>query len=729
MDMNETIPDEDNGVDKEEILAQARERLYSSSSGWDFILQRIRDDIEFSSGRQWDPATEKVRQGRPNLVLDKTKKFVDKVVGSYRNAPPGINVSPRYNSSKAVAEAYECYIRNVLSQPASKAAIETAGEHAAICGYGWINVSYDYESPKSFELVPKLIRIDDPRSVRIDRSSTESDGSDAMWGFRLMRMDITEAKSKYGEEVSSWETIPQQYTDQWVDDQQLILAEYWWIDEVDDTLCQCIDMSGKKCVYWMSELAKDPAKMQGIVQMTNQRETKRKVCNYAFLGGAGVIETKEWPCASIPLIPVYGRQAWQDNRQFFVGLIRPMMDAQRLINYYASTIAEVTALSPRVPIMAAEGQIEGYEQDWNLMNVKNIPYLQYRPVSLDGSPVPPPQRLSQTAELGPLLQALTATTQDLTDVSGIYEASLGQETQQKSGVAIREASKNSDQVLAVFSDNLKRGVVRCAQIIKDMMPNLISEDQILKLKHEDNSEFTVKHNPTQPQMEKKLGMKEPEVIDFTLGDYDVSVESGDSYSTRRQESAAAGMELMQVLPDNQKAAIAPEVVQNQDWVGADRIARTLRLTLPPELQNQDSDEIDPQAKALLDGMKNEINNLNGESAQKDQQIQQMQEALKQLTLAVENTQFSDQTKERIADKKNYTDIMLKMMENKSDEDIALVREQFKKMIEDDKRDYEGAKVQLEAAMKVGEQVLGGSAMSHGMTSRNRGVPTVDLPRV
>ena len=49
--------DESNESANDEILEHARERLYSSSSGWDFILQRIRDDLEFSSGKQWDPAT------------------------------------------------------------------------------------------------------------------------------------------------------------------------------------------------------------------------------------------------------------------------------------------------------------------------------------------------------------------------------------------------------------------------------------------------------------------------------------------------------------------------------------------------------------------------------------------------------------------------------------------------------------------------------------------------
>jgi hypothetical protein len=480
----------------------------------------------------------------------------------------------------------------------------------------------------------------------------------------------------------------------------------------------------------MSEIEFDQSISMQIQSIINQRPSKRKVCNYAFLSGAGVIETREWPSCDIPLVPVYGRQTWQDNRQFYSGLIRPLMDAQRLINYYSSTIAEVTALSPRVPFIIAEGQDEGYESDWQLYTVKNLPTLKYRPVSLNGVAVPPPSRSSQVGDLAPLLQALTVTTQDLTDISGIYEASLGQDSNQKSGVAIREASKNSDQVVALFGDNLKRSVVRVSQMIVNMMPNIISEDQTLKLRHEDNSEFLIKHSKTSPQIEKKLGMDEEEIIDFTSGCFDISIESGASYSTRRQETSAAMMELMNALPDIQRAAIAPEAVASQDWVGSERLAKILRLTLPPDLQASDDEEkeIDPQAKSLLDGMKNEITILNQETHEKDLKLTEMQDVIKQLTLSVENTQMSDATKERIADKKNYTDLLLKQMDVGSQEDIAAARELFKKNIEDDKRDHEASKIRLDAAMKIADQFLDGHSMNRGEKSPNHVVMDTSLPR-
>jgi hypothetical protein len=190
------------------------------------------------------------------------------------------------------------------------------------------------------------------------------------------------------------------------------------------------------------------------------------------------------------------------------------------------------------------------------------------------------------------------------------------------------------------------------------------------------------------------------------------------------------MELMNALPDIQRAAIAPEAVASQDWVGSERLAKILRLTLPPDLQASDDEEkeIDPQAKSLLDGMKNEITILNQETHEKDLKLTEMQDAIKQLTLAVENTQMSDATKERIADKKNYTDLLLKQMDVGSQEDIAAARELFKKNIEDDKRDHEAAKIRLDAAMKIADQFLDGHSMNRGEKSPNHVVMDTSLPR-
>ena len=231
-----------------------------------------------------------------------------------------------------------------------------------------------------------------------------------------------------------------------------------------------------------------------------RRDATRKVCYHAVLTGAGVVAHEIFPGTMIPVIPVYGRQAWFEDKMYYTGLVRAMMDSQRLINYYASSAAEVTALTPKAPWMVADGQIDGYEQDYELSMIKNVAILRYQPFDEKGNQLSAPTRAMTPTDVSPLLQAIQASTQDMSDVVGMYDASLGKESSQKSGVAIREATTNSDQVVAIFKDNLARGVVRASQIMINMLPYLITEESFLRVKTEEGNEFDIPVN-TQVQSE------------------------------------------------------------------------------------------------------------------------------------------------------------------------------------------------------------------------------------
>ena len=90
--------------------------------------------------------------------------------------------------------------------------------------------------------------------------------------------------------------------------------------------------------------------------------------------------------------------------------------------------------------------------------------------------------------------------------------------------------------------------------------------------------------------------------------------------------------LMQAYPDA-VSLIADQFVENQDWTGADVIAKRLKTLLPPELQEGDPNDelsnLSPQTRAMI--------------AQQEQQYQaeiQMQaDNIQQLTVELQNQQI------------------------------------------------------------------------------------------
>jgi hypothetical protein len=81
--------------------------------------------------------------------------------------------------------------------------------------------------------------------------------------------------------------------------------------------------------------------------------------------------------------------------------------------------------------------------------------------------------------------------------------------------------------------------------------------------------------------------KETLVHDIAYGKYDVTLETGPSYATQRQEAADLQMELLKVLGPDRAANIVHLIVQNLGVPGSEEVARVLRKMLPEDLKTEE----------------------------------------------------------------------------------------------------------------------------------------------
>ena len=77
--------------------------------------------------------------------------------------------------------------------------------------------------------------------------------------------------------------------------------------------------------------------------------------------------------------------------------------------------------------------------------------------------------------------------------------------------------------------------------------------------------------------------------DVTIGAYDVSIDMGPSYTTKREEAREGMLQLLQTAP-NVAPLIMDLVAKSQDWPLADKIAERFKTTLPPEIQAKEAAE-------------------------------------------------------------------------------------------------------------------------------------------
>src|SRR6185369_1132364 len=134
---------------------------------------------------------------------------------------------------------------------------------------------------------------------------------------------------------------------------------------------------------------------------------------------------------------------------------------------------------------------------------------------------------------------------------------------------------------------------------------------------EDSSEERVVFDPHQQKpYEKRKGADGKEVKSFNpkLGRYEVTVTIGPSFATKRVEASRGMLEFGKFFPAA-APMIADLVAKNQDWPEAEQLATRLAKALPPGMADIDDSDLSPQVKAMLQGLKQQLEQANQEKQQ------------------------------------------------------------------------------------------------------------------
>jgi hypothetical protein len=148
----------------------------------------------------------------------------------------------------------------------------------------------------------------------------------------------------------------------------------------------------------------------------------------------------------------------------------------------------------------------------------------------------------------------------------------------ESGRARALRQRREDSGTFAFTDNLSRAMRRLGLLLIEAIPKVYDTERVMRLRGEDGQSDWVKVN----QVVQGEDGKEVVVNALGQGEFDVAVKTGPSFSTQRQEAAEGQMRLMEIAPNT--IALAGDVmVENMDWPQADKIARRMRMALPPNL--------------------------------------------------------------------------------------------------------------------------------------------------
>jgi hypothetical protein len=298
----------------------------------------------------------------------------------------------------------------------------------------------------------------------------------------------------------------------------------------------------------------------------------------------------QWPGKYIPVIDVTGKELNIEGRTVYRGVVRNAKDSQRLYNYSRSNHAEVTALSPKIPVFVTTKMIGNNMNQWNTMHKKNYPFIVYEPdEKAPQGPYRPPPAPGNPAAIAEIQIA----DQELHDTTGLQLASMGKQSNEKSGKAITARKQEGDRGNIEYHNNVGRARRWEGKILVDLIPKIYDTERVVRVLGEDGKDEQVTINGPQideatgqPKIDQKTQQPKPE-INLSLGTYDAVVSVGPSYETQREEAADGMIALFGALPPEAQMIIVDLLVNNMDWPGADEIADRLKTLLPPGLADPD----------------------------------------------------------------------------------------------------------------------------------------------
>ena len=345
----------------------------------------------------------------------------------------------------------------------------------------------------------------------------------------------------------------------------------------------------------------------------------------------------------IPLVVARGKIINIEGKEFVQSLIRNAKDMQKMVNYWHTTAAETIALSPKTPWIGTAKQFEGYEADYANANVENIPYLKFNP---DPEVPGAPQKIPVAQPPQAVFQQIAVAEGNLKSVIGMFNADVGDAGPERTGAAILARQAPGDIGTYVFMDHLASAIAHTGRIINSMIPFIYDTERDIRLRGADDAESFVPVNTTlktvvrsmKDNPERYSGLDKMRVMeavkkygpnakfnDITAGKYDVFSSVGPSYATQRAEAADMLFKMFNSMPQQMSLA-ADLIVENLDFKDADKLARRLRKTLPPNIVEQREGEVlqqQPNPALIMQEMQMQANNAKVQMAQMKLEVEKL----------------------------------------------------------------------------------------------------------
>lgn len=333
-------------------------------------------------------------------------------------------------------------------------------------------------------------------------------------------------------------------------------------------------MTGEKRTYFKDEVKDYLGELSdlGFTKESERRISKRTIEKSVMYGGGYLEEPKRIAGKRIPIAPCYGYRSYVDGQEYWYGMVEKNKDAQRLVNMGFSKNAENAATSSKSVPIFTDAEILGKEDRWSKAHLGEYNYQTMNSVDEDGEAISPRNiQYTQPAQVDPNTQVL------LQGAASFIQGQAGAEPQEvtnpdASGKAINAAQVIDDMTTYTLLDNIASMMVNVGKIYHGMADEIYAEQRFEKLVAEDGTDTSVL---LQEYVLDRRQQRFVKLNDVTGKTFEVIVETGPSFASRRRETADLMKDILVATPADSPyhAVVYAGLIENVDGPGMDSVKK------------------------------------------------------------------------------------------------------------------------------------------------------------
>ena len=620
-----------------EIFIEAARRLQISQDATnDDRIQGVMD-LEFLNGNQWDDDIKNQRRidGRPALTINHTKTNVLRIENMLKQQRPRIKVHPTGGGARIEdAQVANGLIRHIENISNASVAYDSGGSSGIRNGWGYWRIVGEYLDSTSFDQELHIKPIFNPFSVYDDPDAIMPAGEDREWLLITDDMKRSEYKLQYPKATNTdfQGEAPGDYQRQWEGKENIRLAEYYRIVNKKDVLYRLEDGSGMTKTEFDAHEKLQPGAIRLKLDDSGkpvQRPTLRRQVEWYKLNGTMVVERRALPGKYIPVIRCQGNVENVNGKITRYGMVKDLKDPARMYNYWRTAETERYALAPKAPWVMAEGQADGHPE-WDSANQRSYSRLEYKPVSgPNGEMLPPPQRQNPVQVEAGITQAAAGAEHDLSAIAGYMPENPQDRAAVVSGNKYLQRRQGmADLVHWHYYDNQTYSIMFTGIILLDLIPWYYDTPRMQRIIGEDGIPSMTMLNDKQEVSPGVFEIKN----NLTVGKYDVVMDTGPGYQTKREESAEALIELLKTPLAEPIMKVGPDIViRNMDFPDADVLADRI-AALNPEAMDETIKQLPKQAQTIVSSLM--------------QQLQQAKDTIQQQQMEIKYKSSIEQMKDQ-----------------------------------------------------------------------------------